>query len=68
MIILISDVHFQILPAELEAILLTHPDVKEAAVIGIPHEVDGDHAMAAIVLKSGSSTTKEDILNFFNGR
>lgn len=38
-------------PAFLEEELLTHPAVKRAVVIGIPHERDGEHPMALVVLK-----------------
>lgn len=54
-------------PAELETILLTHPDVKEAAVIGIPHEIDGEHPLGVVVRKPGTTSTENDILTFFNG-
>lgn len=53
---------WHILPAVLEGILLTHPAVKEAAVIGIPHELDGDHPMGIVALKKGyKDVTAEDI-------
>lgn len=45
----------------MEAILLTHPAVKEAVVVGMPHPVDGEHPLAAVVLKPGLTTgTKAD--------
>lgn len=40
---------FQVPPAELESLLLTHPDVKDAAVVGIPDERCGELPMAFIV-------------------
>lgn len=46
---------------------MAHPDVKEAAVIGMPHERDGDQPMGVVVLKPEAKTTAQDILEFFNG-
>ena len=40
-------------PAELEALLLHHPWVADAAVIGIPHDVGGEVPRAYVVLKPG---------------
>lgn len=36
------DKGFQVVPAELEALLLTHPVVAECAVIGVPDERAGE--------------------------
>ncbi|GJQ77864.1 hypothetical protein Trydic_g16117 [Trypoxylus dichotomus] len=38
-------------PAMLEGILLKHPAVKMAVVIGIPHELDNEHPLALVMLK-----------------
>ncbi|GAA1170299.1 AMP-binding protein [Pseudonocardia alaniniphila] len=43
---------FQVAPAELEALLLTHPDVLDVAVIGVPHR-EGGEAPRAFVVTSG---------------
>ncbi|XP_023311197.1 4-coumarate--CoA ligase 1-like isoform X1 [Anoplophora glabripennis] len=53
---------WHILPAVLEEILLSHPAVKEAVVIGIPHDLDGDHPMGIIALNKGyKDVTPEEI-------
>ena len=55
---------FQVPPAELEALLLTHPDVADAAVIGIPDDEAGEIPAGFVVLKDGSDTSAEDIQAF----
>lgn len=59
---------FQVPPAELEAILLTCPEIKDAAVIGLPHEEAGELPTAFIVKQKGSNITAEDIIKFVNGK
>jgi len=49
---------YQVPPAELEALLLSHELVEDAAVIGIPDEYSGELPKAFIVLKSGTEGTK----------
>lgn len=41
----------QVAPAELEGLLLSHPDVVDAGVIGVPDEVAGELPCAFIVLR-----------------
>lgn len=41
-----------------------HPNVIEAAVIGIPNERFGEIPKAFVILKEGSKTTDDDIKNF----
>lgn len=55
---------FQVPPAELEALLVTHPAVADAAVIGIPDDEAGELPKAFITLKEGSDATAEDIQKF----
>lgn len=40
-------------PAEIEAALMEHPAVSEAAVIGVPHPVKGEEVVCFVVLKTG---------------
>ena len=46
-------------PAELEALLLTHPKIADVAVIGVPNERLGEAPKAFIVKKDESLTEKE---------
>ena len=52
-------------PTEIEEVLLSHPDVVEAAVVPRSHEIDGDHATAYVKKIPGSnvihSTTNSKI-------
>jgi acyl-CoA synthetase (AMP-forming)/AMP-acid ligase II len=59
---------FQVPPAELEALLLTHPDVADAAVIGLPDDEAGEIPVAYVVLKPGASATDEDVQSFVAGK
>jgi 4-coumarate--CoA ligase len=55
---------FQVAPAELEALLLTHPGVADAAVIGRPDEEAGEIPVAFVVLKPGQDLSEDDIKEF----
>ena len=57
---------FQVPPAELEAILLTIPNIKDAAVVGLPNEEAGELPVAFIVKQPGSSITANEIINYVN--
>jgi acyl-CoA synthetase (AMP-forming)/AMP-acid ligase II len=46
---------------DVEAVLAEHPDVVEAAVVGIPHPVLGEDVAAVVVMTPGCSTTVEDV-------
>ena len=55
---------FQVPPAELEALLLTHPLIADAAVIGLPDDDAGEIPAAYVVLKPGQEATAADIMAF----
>ncbi|NNE74995.1 MAG: AMP-binding protein [Acidimicrobiales bacterium] len=55
---------FQVPPAELEGLLLTHPSIADAAVIGIPDEEAGELPKAFVTLKPGESMTETDVQDF----
>ncbi|CRK97641.1 CLUMA_CG011026, isoform A [Clunio marinus] len=50
---------FQVPPAELEEILRNHPDIADAAVIGIPHPTAGELPRAYVVAKNKKLTEKD---------
>ncbi|AAF79611.1 F5M15.17 [Arabidopsis thaliana] len=51
-------------PAELEALLLTHPEITDAAVIPFPDKEVGQFPMAYVVRKTGSSLSEKTIMEF----
>ncbi|XP_015177887.1 PREDICTED: 4-coumarate--CoA ligase 1-like [Polistes dominula] len=59
---------FQVAPAELEAILRTHPDIQEAAVIGISDARCGEVPRAFVVLKNGKKVSEKEIKNFIKDK
>jgi len=52
---------FQVPPAELEALVVTHPAVADVAVIGIPDDEAGEIPKAFVVASSGQTPTLESI-------
>ncbi|MCS7479876.1 AMP-binding protein [Umezawaea endophytica] len=50
---------YQVAPAELEALLLTHPDVLDVAVVGVPHDEGGEAPKAFVV---ASTPTDPELL------
>ena len=57
-----------IAPAEVEAVLYSHPGVDEAAVIGLPDVEWGQRVAAVIVARPGVTLTVEDISEFCRQR
>ncbi|GMJ10598.1 OPC-8:0 CoA ligase1 [Hibiscus trionum] len=57
---------FQVPPAELEALLLSHPHISDAAVIPIPDDEVGQYPMAYVVRKSGSNISGTQVMDFIS--
>ncbi|NMD55655.1 MULTISPECIES: long-chain-fatty-acid--CoA ligase [Tsukamurella] len=55
-------------PRELEEVLYSHPEIAEAAVVGIPHASLGEEVGAAVALKAGSTLTAEAVRDFVKER
>jgi fatty-acyl-CoA synthase len=47
---------------EVEGVLLRHPAVQEAAIVGLPHETWGEAPHAYVVLKSGATATEQELI------
>lgn len=55
---------FQVPPAEIEALLLTHPKIKDAAVIGKPDEECGELPLAFVVKQLNAVLSEDDVIKF----
>lgn len=53
---------------DLENLAVAHPDVAEAAVIGIAHPKWDERPLLICVLKDGAAPSKDDILEFMDGK
>jgi long-chain acyl-CoA synthetase len=49
---------------EVEHVLFDHPDVIDAAVVGVPHKELGEEVKAVVQLKEGATATAEEIRDF----
>jgi len=59
---------FQVAPAELEAELVTHPAIRDAAVIGKPDDEAGEIPMAFVVTAEGQSPSLADVQAYLDDR
>jgi acetyl-CoA synthetase len=48
-------------PAEVESVLVSHPNVREAAAIGVPDEIKGQEIVCFCVLKAGPSGNPDEL-------
>ena len=59
---------FNVYPREVEEVLYEHPAVREAAVVGVPHDQYGEEVGAAIALKQDACATAEELRGFVRER
>jgi long-chain acyl-CoA synthetase len=59
---------YNVYPREIEEVLYEHPDVLEAAVIGIPHDELGEEVAAAVALREGAATSPDELRSFVRER
>jgi acyl-CoA synthetase (AMP-forming)/AMP-acid ligase II len=53
---------YQVAPAELEAVLINHPEIADAAVIGVPDKESGEELPKAFLVRApGSEITEDDV-------
>lgn len=55
---------YKVWPREIEEVLLNHPDVKEAAVVGIPDDYRGESVKAFVVVRDGSEVSELDLIDY----
>jgi len=57
---------FKVFPSQIEAVLYSHPAVKEALVIGIPDTYRGEHPRAYVTLNDGADIAGEALRDWLN--
>lgn len=62
--VIITGGGYKVYPREVEELLYQHPQVLEAAVVGVPHENKGERVKAFVVLKPGEQVTAEEIIQY----
>ena len=55
-------------PSEVEAVLATHPKIKDVAVVGLPHPKWGEAVHAVVVLHRAAEATEAELLDWCRGR
>jgi len=57
-----------VVPTNIEKYLMSHEAVKDAGVVGLPNDVDGELPLAFVALKPGCDVTAEEIIAFIDGK
>jgi long-chain acyl-CoA synthetase len=55
---------YNVYPREIEEVLYEHPQIQEAAVVGVPHDELGEEVGAAVVLKEGESLDADELRSY----
>jgi long-chain acyl-CoA synthetase len=55
---------YNVYPREIEEVLYEHPAVREAAVLGVPHDDYGEEVAAAVALKDGAEASPDELREF----
>ncbi|GAA2870068.1 long-chain fatty acid--CoA ligase [Streptosporangium fragile] len=53
---------FNVYPREIEEVLITHPEVSLAAVLGVPHDSHGEEVKAYVIRTPGATLTEEELV------
>jgi long-chain acyl-CoA synthetase len=59
---------YNVYPREVEEVLYEHPKIREAAVVGVPHDEWGEEIGAAIVLHEGEELAPEEVSAYVKER
>ena len=55
---------YNVYPREIEEVLMSHPDVSLAAVIGVPHESHGEEIKAFVILNEDAKVTEDELVEW----
>ena len=55
---------FNVYPREIEEVMMTHPAVSLAAVVGVPHDRHGEEIKAYVILKQGAQADADEIVTW----
>ncbi|MXG90089.1 AMP-binding protein [Nocardioides flavescens] len=53
---------YNVYPREIEEVLMSHPAVSLAAVIGVPHDSHGEEVKAVVILEDGAELTEDELV------
>ena len=59
---------FNVYPGEVETVLVQHPGVEAAAVVGVQHPHSGEAVKAFVVARDGASVEEDDVIQFCEAR
>ncbi|CAF2099578.1 hypothetical protein BRARA_E02090 [Brassica rapa] len=57
---------YQVAPAELEALLISHPFIEDVAVVAMKDEIAGEVPVVFVVRSEGSQLTEDDVTSYIN--
>lgn len=55
---------YNVYPREIEEVLVSHPEISNAAVYGVPHETHGQEIAASVTLEAGSTLGAQDLVSW----
>ncbi|HEX5966872.1 MAG TPA: long-chain fatty acid--CoA ligase [Intrasporangium sp.] len=55
---------FNVYPREIEEVLMTHPEVSLAAVVGVPHDSHGEEVKAFVIREPGADVSAQELLSW----
>ena len=55
---------FNVYPREIEEVMITHPAVSLAAIVGVPDEGHGEEIKAYVILKQGQYVSEDELINW----
>lgn len=59
---------YKVYPRDVEDVLVGHPDVREAAVVGVPDEYRGETVLAVVVPRDGATVTADELIDYCRAR